>query len=247
MGAALRTTTLIKAWFLLAVAEGIPASAWAQEQAPEHAQEGVPPAPQDTSVELTPSVDALQQDQAGTPVTEVPADIEEFDMESLLNEALLDQTVVSSTKVVQRAAATPAVVTVIRGDEIRARGYASLAEVLRTVPGFYDLYDLVGHNVGVRGINGGVRDSGSVIKVMIDGHAVAFRPTTGNFFGEELIPLQVVDRVEIIRGPASALYGANAFLGVVNIITKSGLHMGARATGRGVIVDGNRGGGGGLV
>ncbi|MCP3868524.1 MAG: TonB-dependent receptor plug domain-containing protein [Gammaproteobacteria bacterium] len=61
-----------------------------------------------------------------------------------------------------------------------------------------------------------------MIKVMIDGRSVAFRTTSGNWLGPELIPLSAVDRIEIIRGPASALYGADAFLGVVNIVTRGG-------------------------
>ncbi len=152
--------------------------------------------------------------------------------------------VVSSTKRAQRASQTPAVVTVVRADEIQARGYTSLADVLRSVPGFYDVYDLVTHNMGVRGINGGARASGNVIKLMIDGHPVDFRPDTGNFFGEELIPLEAVERVEIIRGPASALYGANAFLGVVNVITRSGEGVrGVHLTARGTVVRNNPGAG----
>ena len=168
---------------------------------------------------------------------------QQIDLDTLLN-----ITVVSSTKTKQRAAQTPAVVTVISNEEIRARGYATLADVLRTVPGFYDVYDLASHNVGVRGINGGARASGNVLKVMIDGHPVDFRPTTGNFYGLELIPLAAVERVEVIRGPASALYGANAFLGVVNIITKSGFEArGARGLGRVAVIQGHPGGGGGLT
>ena len=163
-------------------------------------------------------------------------------------ETQLNQTVVSSTKTAQRATRAPAVVTVITSEEIRARGYLSLAEVLRVVPGFYDVYDLHTHNVGVRGINGGARASGSILKLMIDGHPVDYRPTTGNFFGEELIPLPAVERVEVIRGPASALYGANAFLGVVNVITKKGAAVeGTRVTGYGGAVRTQPAGGGGLM
>ncbi len=58
-----------------------------------------------------------------------------------------------------------------------------------------------------------------MIKVMIDGRSVAYRTTSGNWLGVELIPLSSVAQIEIIRGPVSALYGADAFLGVVNIIT----------------------------
>jgi iron complex outermembrane receptor protein len=163
-------------------------------------------------------------------------------------EAQLDQMVISITKTKQRAEKAPAVITVVNAEEIQARGYRSLADVLRTVPGFYDVYDLATHNVGVRGVNGGARASGNVIKVMIDGMPVDFSPTTGNFFGEELIPLAVVERVEIIRGPASALYGANAFLGVVNVITKKGESLpGVRLGAEGSTFAAQPGGGGQLV
>ncbi|MFY0565629.1 TonB-dependent receptor plug domain-containing protein [Archangium lansingense] len=172
-----------------------------------------------------------------------PGDIERLDLESLL-----EIPVVSPTKEEQRGARTPAVVSVISGEEIQARGYTSLAEVLSSVPGLYDVYDLTTHNMGIRGINGGARASGNVLKLMIDGHPVDYRPTTGNFFGEELIPLQLVERVEVIRGPASALYGANAFLGVVNVITKSGEALkGAQLVGYGGTVRQHPGGGGALV
>ena len=137
-------------------------------------------------------------------------------------ESQLKELVVSTTRTAMRASQSPAVVTVVTAEEIQTRGLADLAAILRTVPGFYDVHDLTTHNLGVRGINGGLRAAGNVIKVMIDGVAVDFRPTTGNFFGPELIPVEAIARVEIIRGPASALYGANAFLGVVNIITKTG-------------------------
>ncbi|MHB8878494.1 MAG: TonB-dependent receptor plug domain-containing protein [Myxococcaceae bacterium] len=168
--------------------------------------------------------------------------IEELDLGELL-----ELPTVSSSKVEQSAAQAPGVVTVVTQEEIRSRGYTSLADVLRVVPGLYDVYDLVTHNVGVRGVNGGARAAGGVVKVMIDGEPVDFRPTTGNFFGEELVPLEAVKRVEVIRGPASALYGANAFLGVVNIITRSGADSpGVKAVGK-ATVNGSRPGGGGAV
>ena len=68
-------------------------------------------------------------------------------------------------------------------------------------------------------MTGGLGAESGVIKVMIDGRSVAYRTTSGNWLGVELIPLESVAQIEIIRGPASALYGADAFLGVVNIIT----------------------------
>ena len=68
-------------------------------------------------------------------------------------------------------------------------------------------------------MTGGLGAESGVIKVMIDGRSVAYRTTSGNWLGVELIPLESVAQIEIVRGPASALYGADAFLGVVNIIT----------------------------
>ena len=68
-------------------------------------------------------------------------------------------------------------------------------------------------------MTGGLGAESGVIKVMIDGRSVAYRTTSGNWLGAELIPLESIAQIEIIRGPASALYGADAFLGVVNIIT----------------------------
>lgn len=171
-------------------------------------------------------------------------DIEDIDLEDLLN-----QKVTTATKTETTAEKTPAVVTVITAKEIRARGLRNLAQVLSSVPGFYNVYDLHSHNFGVRGINGGPRARGNVIKVMIDGQPVAFRSNLANFFGDELIPIEAVERVEVIRGPASALYGANAFLGVINIITTDrvtateGDGAGAVVTGRvGAMLDRVRGG-----
>ena len=160
----------------------------------------------------------------------------------------LNQVVVSSTKTARRAAAAPSIVTVITAEEIAARGYGTVAEALRTVPGFYDVFDLALHNVGVRGINGGARAAGSVIKVMIDGNPVSFLPTTGNFFGAELVPMIAVARIEVIRGPVSAVYGANAFLGVVNIITRTAEEApGVRVAGHLAMVREHPGGGGAVL
>ncbi len=181
---------------------------------------------------------------AATAAGQSPEPAPEDELQLFELNSQLEEQVVSSTKVAQRGAQSPAVITVVRAEEIQARGYRSLAEILRTVPGFYDVYDLVTHNFGVRGINGGPRASGNILKLMIDGQPVDFRPTTGNFFGEELIPLQAISRVEILRGPASALYGANAFLGVVNVITRSGRGApGLELLAQGALTEGHPGGG----
>lgn len=160
----------------------------------------------------------------------------------------LNQMVVSTTKVAQRSEQAPSMVTVVTAEEIQARGLRSVAEALRTVPGFYDVDDLAWHNVGVRGISGGARARGNVVLVMIDGMPVDDRSTNGNFFGEELIPISAVERIEVIRGPLSAIYGANAYMGLINVITRKGAdQQGVRLIARGALERARPGGGGGLV
>jgi iron complex outermembrane receptor protein len=163
-------------------------------------------------------------------------------------EDLLDRVVVTATKRAQPISAAPAIISVITDKQIRQRGYRSVAEALSSLPGLYLLTDHVQPNLGVRGINGGTRAGSRIVKVMIDGQPVSFRPSTENWLGEELIPVSAVRRIEIIRGPSSALYGANAFLGVINIITTSGAIVdGARISGSVGAVRGNAAGGGELV
>lgn len=137
-------------------------------------------------------------------------------------ENLLDTVVVTVTKQKQPISAAPAIISVITSQQIKRRGYKTVAEALESLPGLYLINDHVSWNVGVRGINGGMRAGSRIVKVMIDGQPVSFRPSTANWLGEELVPIAAVERIEVLRGPTSALYGANAFLGVINIITKSG-------------------------
>ncbi len=132
---------------------------------------------------------------------------------------LLNIEVSTATKTAESLDEAPAVITVVTQADIRRWGYQSVAEVLTHTVGFYLIDDHILPNVGVRGMTGGLGAESGVIKVMIDGRSVAYRTTSGNWLGVELISLESIAQIEIIRGPASALYGADAFLGVVNIIT----------------------------
>jgi hypothetical protein len=128
----------------------------------------------------------------------------------------------------------PAIVEVVSRQQIEEWGYQSIAEVLSKAVGFYVVDDHILPNVAVRGVSGGLLADSGVIKVLIDGRSVAFRTTAGNWLGPELIPLSAIERIEIVRGPASALYGADAFLGVVNIITRRGLCLNGTQIGGGL-------------
>lgn len=132
---------------------------------------------------------------------------------------LLNVEVSTASKTNESVEDAPAVITVVTREEIRRWGYQSVAEVLSHTVGFYLVDDHILPNASVRGVSGGLGAESGGIKVMIDGRSVAYRSTSGNWLGAELVPLETVEQIEIIRGPASALYGADAFLGVVNIIT----------------------------
>ena len=134
--------------------------------------------------------------------------------------ALLENLVVTATKSEIGEDQAPAITTVISREEIERWGYQSVDEVLRHVAGVYVVNDHIIPNLAVRGISGGLRSESGLVKVMIDGHSVAFRSSAGNWLGPELVPLSAVQQIEIIRGPASSLYGADAFLGVINVVTR---------------------------
>ncbi len=141
-----------------------------------------------------------------------------------------EETVVAAARRSQSSLEAPNATTVITGDELRASGLLSLPEVLRRVPGAEVMsMGVSSSNLSIRGFNQRINNK---VLVLIDG-----RPEYQDFLGVTLWPvlpvgLEEIERVEVIRGPAGALYGANAMLGVVNIITRApGTGPRAEATG----------------
>ena len=134
----------------------------------------------------------------------------------------MDVTVVSATKTAQSLEEAPSIMTVITRHDIERWGYDTLSDALKYIVGFYVVDDHVTPNLAVRGISGGLRSESGIVKLMLNGHPITYRPTSGNWLGAELIPLSTIQQIEIIRGPASALYGADAFLGIINVITRQG-------------------------
>lgn len=137
-------------------------------------------------------------------------------LEQLLNLRV----VTASGGVAEERSLAPASVVAFTREDIARHGWRSVGEVLENVPGIDVIDDHVLSSVGVRGVTGGFRAGTRVVKVMIDGLAVNFRPDLAAFIGPEYIPIEAVERIEIAKGPLSAIYGANAFVAVVNVITR---------------------------
>ena len=122
----------------------------------------------------------------------------------------------------QKVTEAPASVTIITSEEIQRYGYRTLADILRSVRGFYVSNDRNYSYLGVRGY-GLPGDYNSRITLLIDGHRLNDNIFDGALIGTEFpIDVDLIDHVEVIRGPNSSLYIASAFLGVINVITKRG-------------------------
>jgi outer membrane receptor for ferrienterochelin and colicins len=122
----------------------------------------------------------------------------------------------------QKVTEAPASVTIVTSEEIQRYGYRTLADILRNVRGFYVGYDRNYSYLGVRGY-GLPGDYNSRITLLVDGHRLNDAVYDAALLGTEFpIDVDLIDRVEVIRGPNSSLYLASAFLGVINIITKRG-------------------------
>jgi iron complex outermembrane receptor protein len=133
---------------------------------------------------------------------------------------LEEQIVTTATKKKELMGRAPAIMSVVTADEISHMGVTNYLDVLRRVPGVgISLINFGQWVIMIRGI----RTTGTEkVKLLVDGHSVneAFIGSGLTFFDD--LPVENIQKIEIIRGPGSALYGANAFVGVINVITKKG-------------------------
>lgn len=145
-------------------------------------------------------------------------ELEKLSIEELLQVEVLK--VYGASRYEQKALEAPANVTVITADTIRQFGYRTLAEVLQGTTGLYVSNDRNYQYLGYRGFSR-PGDYNTRVLVMIDGvrlnDAVFHQAPIGFDFP---LDLRLVERIEVIRGPSQAIYGNNAFLLVVNVLTR---------------------------
>jgi iron complex outermembrane receptor protein len=127
----------------------------------------------------------------------------------------------SASKYEQKVTEAPASATVVTSDEIKKYGWRTLGDLLESLPGFYISYDRDYDYLGVSGVNLG--DANNRVLLLINGHRINndlndSAPVDTSF----ILDVDLIDRVEIIRGPGSVLYGNNAFFAVINVITRTG-------------------------
>jgi outer membrane receptor for ferrienterochelin and colicins len=147
------------------------------------------------------------------------------DLDALSMEELMDlrvDRVYSASRFEQKVTRAPASVTILTAADIRTYGYRTLADILRSVRGVYVTYDRNYSYVGVRGF-ARPGDYNTRVLLLVDGQRMNDSIYSQAMVGsEETLDVDLIERVEVIRGPSSSIYGNSAFFGVINIVTRTG-------------------------
>lgn len=148
------------------------------------------------------------------------------DLTALSIEDLMGIEVHSASRFAQPITEAPAAVTIITAADIRDFGYRSLADILRTVRGMHLSYDRNYHYVGARGF-GRTGDFNGRFLLLVDGQRLNETIYDSAAIGSDFpLDLDLIDRVEVVRGPGSSVYGSNAVFGIINVITRPGSSVG---------------------
>jgi outer membrane receptor for ferrienterochelin and colicins len=157
--------------------------------------------------------------EAGERLSDPSKDLKKLSLDELMEIEVA--TVYGASKHRQKVTEAPSSVTIVTADEIKKYGYRTLSDILRSLRSFYVSYDRSYAYLGVRGF-GRTGDYNSRILILVDGHRV-----NDNIYDSVsietgfILDIDLINRVEVIRGPSSSLYGNNAFFAVINIITRT--------------------------
>ena len=168
---------------------------------------------------------------------------ESVDDELMISDVELEEreSVFVATKTRKTLQEAPAIVTVLTGKDMDRLGFRTLNEALHTVPGFE-------HSNTSRWDFLFTRGNAFTVSVLLNGVPIV-NPGDNLVFLDQAYPINIIERVEIISGPGGTLWGANAFLGVINIVTKKGADIdgmfveaggGSYRTGRAAIAYGKK-------
>lgn len=160
---------------------------------------------------------------AGVAAAADPQALGDLSIDELLE--LRVEKVTTASKYEQKVTRAPAAVTVVTADTIRKSGYRTLAQILGSIRGLYVSDD---HNYSYVGVRGFLRpgDYNGRVLLLVDGHRMNENVYDGAYIAREsMVNVDLIERVEFIRGPGSSVYGSNAVFGVINVITRRGRDM----------------------
>src|SRR5579863_2915733 len=179
----------------------------------ERALAQAPLAEQPPQTQSPQAQETSQKNQAPAASTSPQNDLTQISLENLMN-----MEVTSASKKEQKISQVAAAIYVISQADIRESGALNIPDLLRMVPGL-DVAQISSSAwaISARGFN---LQFANKLLVLIDGRAVYTPLFGGTFWDTQDVPLEDIDRIEVIRGPGGTVWGANAVNGVINIITK---------------------------
>jgi outer membrane receptor for ferrienterochelin and colicins len=128
----------------------------------------------------------------------------------------------TASKYEQKVSKAPASISIVTADEIKKWGYRNFGDIIASLKGFYSTSDRNYGYIGSRGF-GLPTDYNTRLLLLIDGHRYNDNIFESSYADEGFpVDVDIIERVEVVRGPSSSLYGASAFFGVINVITKRG-------------------------
>ncbi|MEJ1963082.1 MAG: TonB-dependent receptor [Gammaproteobacteria bacterium] len=154
----------------------------------------------------------------GTGVALAAPEVSTGSLKQLSVEDLMNVEVYSASRHLEPTQAAPSAIFVLTGDDIRRSHATSVPEALRLVPGV-QVARVDGNKwaVSMRGFNS--REANKLL-VLVDGRSIYDQLFSGTLWESQDFMLEDIDRIEVIRGPGGTLWGANAFNGIINIVTK---------------------------
>ncbi|WP_445370572.1 TonB-dependent receptor plug domain-containing protein [Methylomonas sp. HW2-6] len=144
------------------------------------------------------------------------------DFTNLSIEELLKLDIISASRLGEKTSQAPTSISILTAKDIRTFGWRTLAEALNSLRGLFTSND---RNYSFLGARGFMRsgDYNSRILLMIDGQRMNENIYDGGYIAQEfMLDLDLVDHIEYVPGSGSSIYGANAFLGMINVVTKKG-------------------------